>query len=113
MHALGEEPAVVRADDPGADRRGGVLAEVAEPEVGRLLGGPAHAGEDTPLLRPLDAGGDPAAPGQPALLRGRSAAGGVPTAYVCRAFTCELPTADPGVVEQQVKSLVGDTRPGV
>ena len=54
------------------------------------------------------AGGDPATEDQPSLMRDRSAPGGVPTAYVCRAFACELPTTDPRTVEQQVKSLVGD-----
>jgi uncharacterized protein YyaL (SSP411 family) len=58
------------------------------------------------------AGGNPLAEAQPALLRERTAPGGVPTAYVCRGFVCELPTTDPKTVEQQVKSLVGDGMSG-
>ena len=57
------------------------------------------------------AGGEPASEGQPALLRGREAVGGRPTAYVCREFTCELPSSDPDVVERQVKQLIGDASP--
>jgi uncharacterized protein YyaL (SSP411 family) len=54
------------------------------------------------------AGGDPLTEGQPALIRDRSAIGGIPTAYVCRGFTCHLPTSDPAEFERQVKHLVGD-----
>jgi uncharacterized protein YyaL (SSP411 family) len=54
------------------------------------------------------AGGNPMAEGQPALMRDRVALGSVPTAYVCRRFSCDLPTADARELERQVKSLVGD-----
>ncbi len=54
------------------------------------------------------AGGNPSADGQPALMANRTAAGGRPTAYVCRGFTCDLPTSDPEVLARQVKQLVGD-----
>jgi len=54
------------------------------------------------------AGGDPAVDGQPALMRHRQAVDGRPTAYVCRGFTCDLPTGDPAELERQVKQLVGD-----
>jgi uncharacterized protein YyaL (SSP411 family) len=48
------------------------------------------------------AGGDPNAPDAPALLRGRAAASGSATAYVCRGFTCDLPTSDPTVLGEQL-----------
>jgi uncharacterized protein YyaL (SSP411 family) len=54
------------------------------------------------------AGGDPLAEAQPALMRDRTAIGGLPTAYVCRGFTCDLPTSDPAELERQVKLLIGD-----
>jgi uncharacterized protein len=53
------------------------------------------------------AGGDPAAAAQPALMRGRSPADGQATAYVCRGFTCDLPTTDPATLEHQVRELMG------
>ncbi len=56
------------------------------------------------------AGGDPLAEAQPALMRDRAAIGGVPTAYVCRGFTCDLPTSEPDELERQLKELVGDGR---
>jgi uncharacterized protein YyaL (SSP411 family) len=54
------------------------------------------------------AGGDPAASDQPALMRDRSAIDDRATAYVCRGFTCDLPTADPETLERQVLQLMGD-----
>ena len=60
----------------------------------------------TPAL--ILAGGDPMADDQPALMRNRTAIGGIPTAYVCRGFTCDLPTSDPLAFERQVKRLIGD-----
>jgi uncharacterized protein YyaL (SSP411 family) len=54
------------------------------------------------------AGGDPESPDQPALMRNRSAIDGRPTAYVCRGFTCDLPTADPDTLESQVLQLMGE-----
>jgi uncharacterized protein YyaL (SSP411 family) len=54
------------------------------------------------------AGGNPDTPNQPALMRQRASIGGVATAYVCRGFTCDLPTSSPDEVERQVKRLVGD-----
>jgi hypothetical protein len=41
----------------------------------------------------------------PALLSHRSAEGG-PTAFVCRAFACELPTTDPAALAQRLGSRV-------
>ena len=57
------------------------------------------------------AGGDPATGSQPALMLNRIAVGGRPTAYVCRGFTCDLPTSDPDQLERQVKQLIGDGAP--
>ena len=54
------------------------------------------------------AGGDPAKPGQPALLLNRTAVEGRPTAYVCHGFTCDLPTSDADQLERQVRQLIGD-----
>jgi uncharacterized protein YyaL (SSP411 family) len=54
------------------------------------------------------AGGDPAAVDQPALMRDRKPIDGQATAYVCRGFTCDLPTADPETLERQVLKLMGD-----
>jgi hypothetical protein len=58
------------------------------------------------------AGGTSGGPGQPALMRERVPIGGSATAYVCRGFTCELPTTDPDVLERQVSHLIEDGRPG-
>jgi uncharacterized protein YyaL (SSP411 family) len=54
------------------------------------------------------AGGDPAAADQPALMGDRSARDGRATAYVCRGFTCDLPTADPATLERQVLHMMGE-----
>ncbi len=44
--------------------------------------------------------------GAPALVRDRSAMDGVTTAYVCRNFTCELPTTDTGELAHQLRTAV-------
>jgi uncharacterized protein YyaL (SSP411 family) len=54
------------------------------------------------------AGGDGEKPGQPALMRNRHAIEGRPTAYICRAFTCALPTSDPEQLQRQVRDLIRD-----
>jgi uncharacterized protein YyaL (SSP411 family) len=59
------------------------------------------------------AGGDSGDSRQPALLRDRSAIEGRATAYVCRGFTCDLPTVDPDVLQSQLVNLIGDGRPPV
>ena len=46
------------------------------------------------------------APASPALLGERIAIEGKPTAYVCRDFACELPTADPAVLAHLLRSAV-------
>lgn len=49
--------------------------------------------------------GDPEEPGTdaPALLHDRPVVDGRPTAYVCRGFVCERPTADPDAVLRQLR----------
>jgi uncharacterized protein YyaL (SSP411 family) len=54
------------------------------------------------------AGGDPSKDGQPALMLDRVALDGRPTAYVCRGYTCDLPTSDADQLERQVRQLIGD-----
>ena len=56
------------------------------------------------------AGGMPD-PAQPALMRGREAIDGRPTAYVCRGFTCELPTTEPDELGRQLQQRVRDGVP--
>jgi uncharacterized protein YyaL (SSP411 family) len=48
--------------------------------------------------------------GAPALLDGRTAIGGAPTAYVCRDASCELPTSDPQELARQLRHAVRRTR---
>jgi uncharacterized protein len=50
------------------------------------------------------AGGQPDARGVPALLRDRTAGEAGATAYVCRGFTCDLPTSEPAELRQQLGS---------
>ncbi|MGK2935426.1 MAG: thioredoxin domain-containing protein [Gemmatimonadaceae bacterium] len=82
--------------------RGGVQVAIAGDPAGddfrKLVG--AVAGTYVPAL--VLAGGDPARAGKVALLRGRDAAGGA-TAYVCRGFTCSLPTRDPAQLTEQLR----------
>jgi uncharacterized protein YyaL (SSP411 family) len=46
----------------------------------------------------------------PLLLRDRPAVGGRTTAYLCRNFSCELPTTEPMVLAQQVRTAVRQVR---
>jgi uncharacterized protein YyaL (SSP411 family) len=61
----------------------------------------AVAGTYVPAL--VLAGGDPAQSGSVALLHGRDADAGA-TAYVCRGFTCDLPTRDPAQLTEQLRN---------
>jgi uncharacterized protein YyaL (SSP411 family) len=98
----------------------GHVAGVAESIVGggvqvAISGEPAEAGFRALVARLgqvfvpglVIAGGDPEAPGQPALMHDRRLVEGHATAYACRGFTCDLPTADPETLERQVLLLVG------
>ena len=49
--------------------------------------------------------GDAASSGLP-LLADRPAAGGKPTAYVCRRYVCQLPVTEPGDLARQLEALV-------
>jgi hypothetical protein len=49
---------------------------------------------------------DPASSAIP-LLEGRIAIGGRPTAYVCRAFVCDLPATDPETLRRQLAEPAG------
>jgi len=40
------------------------------------------------------------------LLHDRVAIGGVPTAYVCRGFTCDLPVTEPAALERQLAGAI-------
>jgi uncharacterized protein YyaL (SSP411 family) len=99
----------------------GHVAGVADSQVNgsvqvAIVGDPvesSHIALGEPLARTfvpslILAGGDPHVQGQPALLRGRSLIDGHAAAYVCRAFTCELPTSDPVELDRQVRRLVAD-----
>jgi len=44
------------------------------------------------------------------LLRDRIAIGGVPTAYVCRGFTCDLPVTEPAALERQLGGAIPTER---
>jgi uncharacterized protein YyaL (SSP411 family) len=46
----------------------------------------------------------------PLLLRDRPAVGGRTTAYLCRNFSCELPTTEPMVLAQQLRVAVRQVR---
>jgi uncharacterized protein YyaL (SSP411 family) len=49
--------------------------------------------------------GAPDTPGVP-LLAGRPLSGAAPTAYVCRGFVCDRPTADPAEVAAAVRACL-------
>jgi hypothetical protein len=60
------------------------------------------------VMAPLDtalAGGDAAAHGSWPLFEGKTAREGIPTAYVCRGYACDEPTADPRRAAEQVAGL--------
>jgi uncharacterized protein len=50
----------------------------------------------------LAVGNHPLPPGSPPLLENRSLLGGMPTAYVCRNFVCNLPVTDPMELSKQI-----------
>ena len=89
---------------------------LAEPVEVAVVGAPDHAGTRdlvTAALGPFHrnrtvAGKAPGVdiPGVP-VLAGRDAAGGNPTAYVCRAFACRAPTSDPAEVTAELAHTDG------
>ena len=52
------------------------------------------------------AGGSPADGAQPSLMNDRVSIQGRPTAYVCRGFSCDLPTTDPDELGRQLQHRV-------
>jgi uncharacterized protein YyaL (SSP411 family) len=84
------------------------LADAVEVAV---VGAPGEAATQA-LLNPVATGfrpnqvlavaADPSATSVP-LLRDRSMVGGVPTAYVCRAFTCRMPVTDAAALRAQLE----------
>ena len=51
------------------------------------------------------AGGEPDSGERVALLAGRTPRGGIPTAYVCRAYTCEEPVTEAARLAQQLEAV--------
>jgi uncharacterized protein YyaL (SSP411 family) len=49
--------------------------------------------------------------GERPLFAGKTAREGLPTAYVCRGYSCDAPTADPAMVIEQVTRLTAPTAP--
>ena len=47
------------------------------------------------------------------LFEGKAMRNGEPTAYVCRGYACDEPTADPERVAAQVATLAGDPAEGI
>ncbi|MEX1186392.1 MAG: thioredoxin domain-containing protein [Gemmatimonadaceae bacterium] len=82
--------------------RGGVQVAIAGDPAGDDFRQLVRAAAGTYVPALVLAGGDPARAGKVALLRGRDAAGGA-TAYVCRGFTCNLPTRDPAQLTEQLR----------
>jgi uncharacterized protein YyaL (SSP411 family) len=54
------------------------------------------------------AGGDPEWAEQPELLRGRGRVEGRATAYLCRSFTCQLPTSEKTELARQLEGYVDE-----
>ncbi|MCH8339810.1 MAG: hypothetical protein IH858_13360, partial [Chloroflexi bacterium] len=48
------------------------------------------------------AGGEPGEEGQPTLMADRTLREGVPTAYLCQGFTCQLPTTEADELSRQM-----------
>ncbi len=75
---------------PGDDGEGAMLDVLRRAYVPTLLLARGHPGD-------ADA---------PALLHDRSAMDGLTTAYLCRDFSCELPTTSPATLAQQLRAAV-------
>ena len=93
--ALSEPIDVVIAGPPDDARALALRREAARPYAPDLLIAPLPAGD------PL---------GERPLFVGKGARAGQPTAYVCRGYSCDAPTADPGEVARQLATMTA-TRP--
>ncbi len=78
-------------------RQVGVVGGVDDPRTAALVATARRSPAPGLVLAAGPAGGPPA------LLAGRTAVAGVPTAYACRAYVCELPTSDPEVLAAQLR----------
>jgi len=56
------------------------------------------------------AGGEPGVDGQPTLMAERSMRDGLPTAYLCQGFTCQLPTTDAEELTRQIEIALTPTK---
>ncbi len=86
------------------------VAIVGEPDADdtRALADEATARRFRPnLVLAVAAPGDDAARRTVPLLRGRTAAGGAATAYVCEGFTCRLPVTGPAALAEQLDGAFG------
>jgi uncharacterized protein YyaL (SSP411 family) len=86
--ALAEQIDVVVAGEPGEQRSGALRQQAAVPFAPNLV------------IAPWTGGSAPWP-----LFEGKEAAGGKATAYVCRGYACDRPTADPDEVRAQVERL--------
>ena len=94
---MAEQPVAAREED----RR--PIAVVGDLEDPLALGLLAAAGRRFLPRRALAAAAEDAMPPELALLNGKRAIEGRPTAYVCRDYVCNEPTQDP----EQVARLLG------
>ncbi len=88
--------------------RGGVQVAIAGDPARDDFKRLARAVADAYVPALVLAGGDAASARNVALLRGRDAAAGA-TAYVCRAFACDLPARDPAPLTEQLRRVSRDS----
>jgi len=88
--SLGEPIDAVVAGDQLDPRAVAIRRAVAQPYAPDLV------------IAPLDA---PSTLDEMALFAGKTARGGVPTAYVCRGYACDEPTSDPPRAAAQVAAM--------
>jgi hypothetical protein len=95
----------------------GAADRALRPPIDAVVAGPPHDARSDALRR---AAAGPYAPdlvittaepdgplGERPLYAGKVPRDGVPTAYVCRGYACDAPTADPATVTTQVAGLTG------
>jgi uncharacterized protein YyaL (SSP411 family) len=85
---------------------GGIQVAIAGTPAHELFRGLNRAVAERYVPALVLAGGDPQHSDAPALLRGRHAGESGATAYVCRGFTCDLPTTDPVQLGEQLEATV-------